>query len=348
MHSPSPTPINPCGLEGLAFVEFVSPHPQSLAALFHELGFSKVAQHRNAAVELFVQNQICLLVNEQPGSFASDFATAHGPSICGLGFAVADANAAQRIAVERGARPYAFERGQRSLGLPAIYGVGDGLIYFVERPSAWRASEFIDHPAPVLAASRGLSTLDHLTNNVHAGTLARTVDFYKSVFGFTDVRSFDIHGQQTGLRSVALRSPDGSFCVPINEATDDKSQIAEYLREHGGPGVQHLALLTDDLLACLDGLQHGPIRFLDIDADYYEHAFARVPGLREDPARIKAHRVLLDGDEQGYLLQIFTHNVVGPLFFELIQRENHAAFGEGNFGALFRSIERDQARRGVL
>ncbi|MCA9571987.1 MAG: VOC family protein, partial [Myxococcales bacterium] len=183
--------------------------------------------------------------------------------------------------------------------------------------------------------------------NVPKGGLQAWVDFYQRVFGFTPVRTFDIRGQQTGLTSHALRSPDGSFCIPINEGDESTSQIEEYLREYGGPGIQHLAFLTDDLLDSLDRLD-GAVETLDIDEDYYTHLSERVHGVREDLGRIRAHQVLVDGDDEGYLLQIFTKNLIGPIFFEMIQRRNHASFGEGNFGALFRSIERDQERRGVL
>ena len=198
------------------------------------------------------------------------------------------------------------------------------------------------------SADKGFLVIDHLTNNVYKGTMKQWADFYKSVFGFTEVRYFDIRGVKTGLTSYALRSPCGTFCIPINEADEKKSQINEYLEEYNGPGVQHLAFSTDDLLASLDALAGSPVEFLDIDDDYYDEVFSRVPNVTEDHARIRAHQVLVDGDDKGYLLQIFTKNLVGPIFIELIQRHNHLSFGEGNFGALFRSIERDQAKRGVF
>jgi len=201
---------------------------------------------------------------------------------------------------------------------------------------------------PDLVASKGFVAIDHLTNNVPRGQLALWGAFYRDVFGFTEVRYFDIRGVKTGLQSYALRSPDGSFCIPINEGTETGSQIDEYLEEYRGPGIQHLAFLTDDILASLRALEGTPIRFLDIDDDYYAGVFDRVPGVREDHAELARRNVLVDGDPDGYLLQIFTHNLIGPIFVELIQRRNHLSFGEGNFGALFRSIERDQERRGYL
>jgi 4-hydroxyphenylpyruvate dioxygenase len=178
--------------------------------------------------------------------------------------------------------------------------------------------------------------------------MATWSEFYKNVFGFVEVRYFDIKGVKTGLTSFALRSPDGSFCIPINEGTDAKSQIDEYLREYNGPGVQHIALQSDDLLGSLETIDKAVVPTLDIDDEYYATVFERVPNVVEDHARIRAHQVLVDGDDEGYLLQIFTKNLVGPIFIELIQRRNHLSFGEGNFGALFRSIERDQERRGVI
>ncbi|HMV67000.1 MAG TPA: 4-hydroxyphenylpyruvate dioxygenase [Myxococcota bacterium] len=334
---------NPCGLRGLAFIEFVSPDAASLESLFRGFGFSRRLGRRDKAVDGWEQGEILLLLNREPGSFAARFAEAHGPSICAMGWRVDDAHAALREAVARGARPY--EGADRSIDAPAVYGIGDSLIYFVDRPGQLG---LFRHAAPVEVPDKGFRVLDHLTHNVYKGTLSVWSDFYKRVFGFEEVRAFDIRGERTGLFSYALRSPDGSFCIPINEGNESKSQIEEYLREYRGPGIQHLAFLTDDLLGSLDALQGSGIAMLDIDRDYYATVFDRVPGVEEDHARIEAHQVLVDGDDDGYLLQIFTRNLVGPIFIELIQRHNHLSFGEGNFGALFRSIERDQERRGVL
>jgi len=234
-------------------------------------------------------------------------------------------------------------------GAPAIYGIGDSLIHFVEPgdPPGWLA-EFRAHDDPALVPDKGFVAIDHLTNNVRQGTMQQWASFYRDVFGFTEVRYFDIRGVKTGLTSYALRSPDGSFCIPINEGSEARSQIEEYLREYDGPGIQHLAFLTHDLLDSLDRLEGSGIETLDIDPSYYDAVFDRVPRVTEDRARIRRHKVLVDGDEDGYLLQIFTKNLIGPIFIELIQRKNHLSFGEGNFGALFRSIERDQERRGAL
>jgi len=343
---------NPCGLLGIEFAEFASPDPQRLHDLWIAFGFSRVREHPEADVDLYVQHDIRFLVNREPGSFAADFAHKHGPSLCSMGWRVKDAQAAFDTAVARGARPFVpSDDHQPTIDAPAIYGIGDSLIYFIGEEDSHGAlfdRDFVRHRDPTVVPDKGFLAIDHLTNNVHKGTMQTWSDFYKQVFGFTEVRYFDIKGAQTGLTSYALRSPDGSFCIPINEGNEDKSQIEEYLREYNGPGVQHLAFISEDLLASLDAMEGSPIETLDIDDEYYASVFDRVPGVKEDPTRIQHHNVLVDGDDEGYLLQIFTKNLIGPIFIELIQRENHLSFGEGNFGALFRSIERDQARRGVL
>jgi 4-hydroxyphenylpyruvate dioxygenase len=336
---------NPCGMRGISFVEFASPDPAALARIWQAMGFSRQFEHRTMAIDAWTQHDITLLVNREEASFSGAFTKAHGPCISAMGWWVNDAHAAFATAVSRGARPY--DGPGKTLDAPAIYGIGDSLIYFVERQHEVR-ERFGGHPDPVLVEPLGFLTIDHLTNNVYKGTMDRWSSFYKDVFGFTEVRNFEIRGEKTGLTSYALRSPDGSFCIPINQGDESKSQIEEYLREYNGPGVQHLAFLTDDLLTALDGLDHGAVDTLDIDADYYRDVFERVPNVVEDRAKIQAHQVLVDGDDDGYLLQIFTKNLCGPIFIELIQRRNHLSFGEGNFGALFRSIERDQERRGVL
>jgi len=341
-------PNNPCGLTGIDFVEFVSPSPEWLETLFKAFGFSRVGTHPSQDVDYWRQNDIHLVLNKQADSFASKFSEAHGPSLSSMGWRVKNAQAAFDEAVRRGAKP--FEGEGKTVDAPAIYGIGDSLIYFVESDAndPIIARSFEAHPEPIAIPEKGFLAIDHLTNNVYKGTMADWSNFYKSIFGFTEVRYFDIRGVKTGLTSFALRSPDGSFCIPINEGTEAKSQINEYLDEYKGPGVQHLAFLSRDLLGTLDQMDEGVIETLDIDDQYYQEVFERVPNVTEDPARVKKHQVLIDGDEEGYLLQIFTRNVIGPIFIEMIQRKNHLAFGEGNFGALFRSIERDQERRGYL
>ncbi|MCO4764035.1 MAG: 4-hydroxyphenylpyruvate dioxygenase [Myxococcales bacterium] len=345
-------PTNPCGLRGIDFVEFTGPKPEEIASIMTTFGFSKLLKHRSLDVDYYRQHDIHFLLNRSSDTFAERFGQLHGPAICAMGLRVDDANAAFATAIARGAKPFepsATVRG--TIDAPAIYGIGDSLIYFVDtwQPgTGWRIASFQPHPTAELNTPMGFTCIDHLTNNVHKGTMQHWANFYKNIFGFTEVRYFDIRGVKTGLTSYALRSPDGSFCIPINEGDEGKSQIEEYLGEYNGPGIQHLAFLTEDLLQSLDQLEGGAIETLDIDDAYYETIFDRVPNVSEDPARIRGHQVLVDGDEEGYLLQIFTKNLVGPIFIELIQRKNHLSFGEGNFGALFRSIERDQQRRGVL
>ena len=326
---------NPTGLRGIRFVELASKNPEELDAILLGFGFSRVQRLPDADVVLYRQGYINMMVNREPEGFAADFVDAHGPSLPSMGWYVHDAQVAFREAVARGARPY---EGPTPYGVPAIYGIGDSLIHFVDDGANDVLTKFVDLEEPALVPSKGFQIIDHLTNNVEKGTMETWQRYYKDVFGFTEVRTFDIKGEKTGLTSYALRSPDGSFCIPINEGNEDKSQIEEYLREYRGPGVQHLAFLTDDLLASLDAMRGSGIETLDI----------RVPGVSEDPKRIEDHKALVDGDDEGYLLQIFTKNLVGPIFVEMIQRENHHSFGEGNFGALFRSIELDQERRGVL
>lgn len=343
---------NPVGILGFEFIEFSSPDTKALHQLFTDLGFSKLKKHSDRAVEYYRQGDIHFLVNTQGGSFADDFRKLHGPCASSTGWRVEDADFAFKTAVQRGAKAAPKSDYTRDgKPVPAILGVGDSIIYFIDdhkNPKRYEELGFEDIANPEMVPSRGFALMDHLTNNVHQGELKPLSEFYKNVFGFEEVRYFDIRGQKTGLLSFALRSPCGSFCVPINEGTEHKSQINEYLREYKGPGIQHIALLTSNMLKTMDSMQGSKIETLDIDDDYYEDVFQRVPGVSEDHAKIKAHNLLVDGDDSGYLLQIFSHNVIGPIFFEFIQRKNHLGFGEGNFGALFRAIERDQERRGVL
>lgn len=348
---------NPIGLCGIAFTEFCGDGAVDLDRLFLAFGFSRLRRHPLLDVTYYRQNDIHFLINRTQQGFSARFAARHGPSICAMGWRVRNAAQALAAALARGARAAAAN--DKSYPYPAIYGIGDSLIYFIEHDAGGRTGEeagsdaiwqrdFVALEQPFVQADKGFLTVDHLTNNVPPGEQQHWANFYKAIFGFTEVRYFDIQGVKTGLTSYALRSPDGSFCIPINQPKDDKDQIAEYLREYRGPGVQHLAFLTRDILASLDQLDHNAIETLDIDSDYYRDVFDRVPKVKEDRARIAQHQVLVDGDEQGYLLQIFTKNLIGPIFIELIQRENNLSFGEGNFGALFRSLEKDQERRGVI
>jgi len=339
---------NDVGLNGIDFVEFVSPEPDKLEKMFREFGFSKLMRHQDRNVEYFNQNDIHFFLNREPGSVAAGFGKLHGPAICSMGWRFRDAKKAFALAVSRGA---VVATKTDYPQWPAIFGIGESLIYFIDEqtgPQRLEGAGFKNLSEPVVVRAKGFTSIDHLTNNVAKGTMQTWADFYKTVFGFEEVRYFDIRGAKTGLTSYALRSPCGGFCIPINEGSDSKSQINEYLEEYKGPGIQHLAFLTDDILSSLDGLQGSSIQMLDIDGEYYQDIFNKFPQVTEDHEKIRRYSVLVDGDDKGYLLQIFTKNLIGPIFIEIIQRKNHYSFGEGNFGALFRSIERDQIKRGYL
>ncbi len=345
---------NYLNLDGIEFVEFASPKPQALEKLFLEFGFSKTKKHKIKDISYFGQNDIHFLLNNEPLTMAEKFYKAHGPSVSAMGWRVKDANAALKTAVERGAKECKSGDylGPNGKPVPAVWGIGNSIIYLIEKYSDNQALYenlgFEAEKKPINVKSKGFLLIDHLTNNVEKGEMKGLSDFYKDVFGFTEVRYFDIRGAKTGLTSFALKSPCGKFCIPINEGTETKSQINEYLREYKGPGVQHIAFLTEDILGSLKSLEGSSIETLDIDDQYYQEVFDRVPNVTEDHKEIQKRNVLVDGDEEGYLLQIFTKNIVGPIFVEIIQRKNHHSFGEGNFGALFRAIERDQEKRGVL
>ncbi len=345
---------NPLKMNGIDFVEFSSAEPEKLHRIFLDFGFSKIAKHADKNIDLYRQGGITFLLNYEKSSWGDKFQNLHGPSISAMGWRFADAKAAHGLAVSRGAK--SIEGGDYSEAgsgfVPAIKGIGDSLIYFVEPDDKDRFSYqrfgFRNLQDPIIVPDKGFLLIDHLTNNVFNGTMQTWADFYKNVFGFSEVRYFDIKGKKTGLTSYALRSPCGQFCIPINEANEAKSQINEYLDEYNGPGVQHLAFLTKDILSSMGQLEGTSIKMLDIGDDYYDKAFKRVQNVKEDKELIRKFNVLVDGDESGYLLQIFTKNLVGPIFVELIQRENHLSFGEGNFQALFESIERDQIKGGRL
>ena len=344
---------NPVGIEGIAFIEFASPTPKSLEHLFLAFGFSKTHENGTAQASWFSQNEIHCIVNEGNTGHGPQFSVAHGPSIPAMGWYAANPAKAFAVALERGAKPATLSTWCRPTGepIPAIEGIGGSLIYFVEKQSAESLKEslgFTPAKQPILQSGFGFCAIDHLTNNVEKGTMQQWSEFYQDIFGFTQVRYFDIRGVKTGLTSYALRSPCGTFCIPINEGTEDKSQINEYLREYRGPGIQHLAFSTSDIVTSIRELKSHQIETLDIDDEYYQEVFQRVPNVTEDHKNLQKLGILVDGDSEGYLLQIFTKNLIGPIFIEIIQRKNHLSFGEGNFQALFRSLERDQERRGVL
>lgn len=357
---------NPMGTAGFEFIEYTAPDPIALGKVFETLGFKAIARHRHKNVTLYRQGGINFLVNAEPDSFAQRFARLHGPSICAIAFRVNDAAQAYRRALELGAWGFDSRSGPMELNIPAIKGIGDSLIYLVDR---WHGKtghggigdisiydvdfEPID-PATaqtdVNHKGAGLTLVDHLTHNVHKGRMAEWAEFYERLFNFKEVRYFDIEGKVTGVKSKAMTSPCGNIRIPINEeGTQEKGQIQEYLDLYRGEGIQHIALATDSIHDTVEQLRASGLRFLDTPDTYYELLETRLPGHGEDTDRLKKNRILLDGAPGGgLLLQIFTENQIGPIFFEIIQRKGNEGFGEGNFKALFESIELDQMRRGVL
>jgi 4-hydroxyphenylpyruvate dioxygenase len=349
---------NPMGTDGFEFVEYTAEDPVRLAGLFESMGFVRVARHRSKNVVLYRQGEINFIVNSEPDSFSQQFARAHGPSICAIALRVKDAPAAYAHALSLGARPHQDRIGPMELSIPAIKGIGDSAIYLIDRYGERSIYDVDFVPLPG-ASSRplgvGLDHIDHLTHNVERGRMQVWADFYERIFGFREIRYFDIKGKLTGLHSRALVSPCGKIRIPINESADEKSQIEEYLREYRGEGIQHLALACVDIHACVEALRARGIKLLETPDSYYELLEKRLPGHGEALERLRQNRILLDGTTDGspdgqrrLLLQIFTETVIGPIFFELIQRKGDEGFGEGNFQALFQAMELDQIKRGVL
>jgi 4-hydroxyphenylpyruvate dioxygenase len=347
---------NPLGTDGFEFVEFTSPEPERLKGLFELMGFVAVARHRSKHVLRFRQGDINFILNMEPSGQAAEFRQAHGPSANAMAFRVKDAGRALALAVERGAKAVAGPVGPMELNIPAIEGIGGSNLYLVDRYGAQEIYDVDFTPIPgaeaeLARADAGLTYIDHLTHNVFRGNMGKWADFYERIFNFREIRYFDIEGRQTGLVSKAMTSPCGKIRIPLNESQDAHSQIEEFLKDYRGEGIQHVALGTGDIFQAVEAMQGRGVRFQDTPDTYYEQLDARVPGHGESLQRLRADRVLLDGaptQGQGLLLQIFTENMVGPIFFELIERKGNEGFGEGNFKALFESIELDQIRRGVL
>lgn len=350
---------NPLGTDGFEFVEFSAPNNQSsqqLRTLFKALGFMVSGQHRNKQVTRFSQGEINFLLNEETNGHPARFAQHHGPCVCALAFRVKNAQQAFEEAKARGAK--AFHRNKISkeeLMIPSIYGIGGSLLFFVDQygDSTIYDNDFI----PTSQASdayfgAGLKTIDHLTHNVYQGHMNQWANFYEKIFNFNEIRFFNIKGQQTGLKSRAMTSPCGKIRIPINESEDRRSQINEYLEEYGGEGVQHIALSTNNIYQTVSILRENGIRFMDTPDAYYDQIENRLPNHGEPVALLQEHRILIDGEmvdnRAQLLLQIFTETVIGPIFFEIIQRKGDEGFGEGNFQALFEAIERDQIARGFL
>jgi 4-hydroxyphenylpyruvate dioxygenase len=354
---------NPLGLDGFEFIEFCAPQPGLLEPAFAAMGFTRIACHRSKAVELWRQGDINLIANYEPRSPAAWFAAEHGPSACGMGWRVKDATRAYAEALARGAEPVEVRTGPMELRLPAIRGIGGSIIYLIDRYVGHESGSDLTiydidfvyeagvdrHPK-----GAGFRLIDHLTHNVYGGRMAHWAAFYERIAGFREIRYFDIKGEYTGLTSRAMTAPDGLIRIPLNEeGRGGGGQIDEFLRAYNGEGIQHIAFLCDDLLACWDRLKATGTPFMSAPpATYYEMLEERLPGHGEPVGALQARGILLDGSTaQGdprLLLQIFSETMVGPVFFEFIQRKKDEGFGEGNFTALFESMERDQLRRGVL
>jgi len=348
------TPDNPAGTDGFEFVEFSHPDPQALRDLFARMGYAHVATHKTKAVELWQQGDISYLINNEQGSHAAGFVAEHGPCAPSMGWRVVDARHAFDHAVSNGAEPY--DGPGKTLDVPAIKGIGGSLIYFIEgyrKQSPYNAAfDWLSdaHPAGV-----GFHYLDHLTHNVHKGNMDRWFDFYQRLFNFREIRFFDIQGKFTGLYSRALTSPCGKIRIPINEDRGEEGQIVAYLRKYNGEGIQHIAVGTEDIYGSVDAIAARGLRFMPGPNDaYYEMSRERVKDHEEPIERMKRHGILIDGEgvlgggETRILLQIFSKTVIGPIFFEFIQRKGDDGFGEGNFKALFESIEREQIESGEL
>ena len=349
---------NPMGLMGFEFVEFASPSPGVLEPVLEQMGFTLVAHHRSKNVDLYRQGEINFIVNREAKRPAGYFAAEHGPSACGMAFRVRDSHKAYALALERGAQPIEMPTGPMELRLPAIKGIGGAPLYLIDRFEDGQSIYDIDFKfiegVPRRPVGHGLRLIDHLTHNVYRGRMAFWARFYESLFNFREIRYFDIKGEYTGLTSKAMTAPDGMIRIPLNEESSrGAGQIEEYLMAFNGEGIQHIALLSDDLLKSVDSLARAGVPLMKAPpATYYRMLDERLPGHGERPEELQARGVLLDGSTQGgskrLLLQIFSNTLLGPVFFEFIQRKGDDGFGEGNFKALFQSIERDQIRRGVL
>ena len=348
---------NPMGTDGFEFVEYAAPDSELLRSLFTKMGFPEVARHKRKNVTLHRQGDCNFIINAEADSFAEEFAAIHGPCACAMAFRVKDAEAAHARALRLGATDVKSDVGEGELEIPAIEGIGGSRLYFVDRYGAKGTIYEVDfefHPdwrTREADAASHLTYIDHLTHNVNRGRMSVWADFYEKLFNFREIRYFDIEGKVTGLFSKAMTSPCGKIRIPLNESQDDKSQIEEFLREYKGEGIQHIALGSDDIYASVDILRARDIPFQDTPDTYYELLDSRIEGHSESVPELQKRGILMDGaptEGQGLLLQIFTQNVIGPIFFEIIQRKGNEGFGEGNFKALFESIELDQMRRGVI
>jgi len=344
---------NPMGIDGFEFVEFAAPDADSrkaLRALFQRMGFSAVLKHKSRDITVFRQGGVNFLLNEEAGGFAAEFAAAHRPSA--FGFAIRFKKpVAEVLTTVKGNGGEALDRAG-AIDVPKIKGIGDCMLYLVPSGENAYAADY----APIPGADQdpqgfGLTFIDHLTHNLFFGNMQKWSDYYERLFNFREIRYFDIKGVKTGLVSKAMTAPDGVVRIPLNESNDPKSQINEYLDAYKGEGIQHIACFTDDIYSTIEAMREAGVEFLDTPDTYFDVIDVRVPNHGEDVARLKKNKILIDADletKQRKLLQIFTKNAIGPIFFEVIQRKGNEGFGEGNFQALFESIERDQISRGVL
>ncbi|WP_052046238.1 4-hydroxyphenylpyruvate dioxygenase [Candidatus Paracaedibacter symbiosus] len=346
---------NPMATDGFEFVEYTSPNEGDLEDLFSRMGFVPIAKHRSKQVTLYRQGDINFLINREPGTYASYYAAEHGPSACAMAFRVADAKFAHMRALSLGAKSAETPVNEGELHIPALSGIGESFLFLVDqyRGRTIYDTDFDYFPGVDLNPKGfGLTYIDHLTHNVYQGRMDIWADFYEKLFNFRQQRYFNITGQKTGLFSRAMISPCGKIRIPINESADDKSQIAEYLNEYKGEGIQHIALGSDTIADSVEQLSLHKIPFMTVPASYYQVVEERLPHHGQDMARLAKNQILMDGEvidkKVDLLLQIFTNTVIGPIFFEIIQRLGHQGFGEGNFSALFEAMERDQETRGVI
>ncbi|WP_131777884.1 4-hydroxyphenylpyruvate dioxygenase [Legionella bozemanae] len=344
-----PTNNNPCGLDGFAFLEFSGPEKKRLHQQFTDMGFQAVAHHKNQDITLFQQGEIQFIVNAATNCQAEDHAQTHGAGACAMGFKVKNAKAAFEYAIKHGAT--AFEDCTHAHhGLLGIQAIGGSVIYFVDDQHQPFSADW-EHQPNKKVEGNGLIMIDHLTHNVFRGNMDKWAQFYESIFNFQEIRYFNIKGKMTGLLSRALGSPCGKIKIPLNESKDDLSQIEEFLHEYKGEGIQHIALTTNNIYHTVHTLREQGVKFLDVPDTYYEMLHERLPWHQEPVNQLQEEKILIDGEsdpKHGLLLQIFTENIFGPVFFEIIQRKGNQGFGEGNFQALFEAIERDQIRRGTL
>lgn len=339
---------NPCGLDGFAFLEFSGPDAAKLHTMFEQFGFHRRATHRKQPIFMYEQGHIQIILNLTPNSQAEQHAKTHGPGACAMGFRVHDAKAAHAYVISKGATP--FQDSVVTHGLPAIEAIGGSVIYFSDETHLPFKNEWIFNDTTT-TPSQGLTYIDHLTHNVYRGHMDKWAKFYEELFNFRQIRYFNIEGKMTGLLSRALGSPCGKIKIPLNESKDDRSQIEEFLHDYHGEGIQHIAFSTDNIYKTVRNLRSKNVNFLDVPDTYYEMIHARIPWHHEPLSDLQHERILIDGQEDpshGLLLQIFTENLLGPVFFEIIQRQGNEGFGEGNFQALFEAIERDQIKRGTL